>query len=240
MKVVKQKFSLPVINYDKITTNNTFKKHGKLFGGNSKRALLVGPSNCGKTNVMLSLIEHPNGLRFSNIFVYSKSLHQDKYNYLRTLMSPALQQEDEEEDGETIGYYEFNDADEVIQPSEIPPYSLIIFDDVSSYNQDVIRGFFSFGRHKNTDCFYLAQTYTAIPKHLLRDNANLLVIFQQDITNLRRIFEDHCSMDMSFSDFKTLCAMCWKNAKNGFLVIDKDCDLDEGRYRSGFDSFIHI
>ena len=26
------------------------------------RALIVGPSNCGKTNVMISLIKSPNGL----------------------------------------------------------------------------------------------------------------------------------------------------------------------------------
>jgi len=36
---------------------------------NSIRALIVGPSNCGKTNVMISLIESPNGLNFQNIYL---------------------------------------------------------------------------------------------------------------------------------------------------------------------------
>jgi len=28
------------------------------------------PSNCGKTNIMLSLIGSPNGLKFENISIY--------------------------------------------------------------------------------------------------------------------------------------------------------------------------
>ncbi|EZA55673.1 hypothetical protein X777_04182 [Ooceraea biroi] len=36
-----------------------------------------------------------------------------------------------------------------------------------------MREHFSMGRHSLVDCFYLCQTYARIPKHLLRDNANL-------------------------------------------------------------------
>jgi len=46
---------------------------------NTIRALIVGPSNCGKTNIMLSLIENPNGLKFENVYIVSKSLYQPKY-----------------------------------------------------------------------------------------------------------------------------------------------------------------
>lgn len=232
MKIQKQKFSLPIINYDDdaTTTNGKkFKKHGIIFGGNSKRALIVGPSDCGKTNIMLTLIIHPDALRFSNIYLYSKSLGQWKYKYLRSLMQPLTD----------IGYFEYNDGDEVIEPEYIKPYSLIIFDDVACCNQDIIKSYFSFGRHSNTDCFYLCQTYSAIPKRLLRDNTNLLVVFQQDVTNLKHIFDDHVSVDMTFHDFKNMCSLCWKD-KYGFLVIDKDCSLQEGRYRKGFDHFIML
>ena len=38
------------------------------------RAVICGPSGYGKTNVLLSLLESPNGLRFENVYVYSKSL----------------------------------------------------------------------------------------------------------------------------------------------------------------------
>lgn len=227
MKIEKQTFSLPIINYDAMFDSNQFKKHGVIFGGSSKRALIVGPSDCGKTNILLTLILHANGLRFTNVYLYSKSLYQDKYKYLRKIMQPITE----------IGYHEYQDGDEVISPEQIEPYSLIIFDDIVSCNQDIIKKYFCFGRHKNIDCFYLCQTYSSIAKQLLRDNANLLIIFQQDMTNLKHIYDDHVSVDMSFNDFKTMCGSCWMN-KYDFLVIDKDCSLTDGRYRKGFDHYI--
>lgn len=56
-------------------------KHNKLLP-NTIIALVVEPSNCGKTNVLLTSIKHPNGLKFDSIYVYSKSLQQPKYRYL--------------------------------------------------------------------------------------------------------------------------------------------------------------
>lgn len=229
MKFEKQAVSLPVVNYDAISSEPSFQKHGALFGGQSKRGLIVGASGCGKTNVMLSMLEHPNGLRFKNIYLYSKSLYQPKYDYLRTLLRPLKE----------IGYFEFEDGEEVIPPNEIIPNSVIIFDDVASCEQSIIKNYFCFGRHKNTDCFYLCQTYSSIPKQLVRDNANLIIIFQQDNTNLHHIYNDHVNVDMTLQDFKELCASCWKDIY-GFVVIDKDCPKNSGRYRKGFDTFISI
>lgn len=231
MKIEKQNFSLPVTNYDNIISGGRgqiLKKHGLIFGGITKRALVVGPSNCGKTNLMLTLITHPNGLRFTNVHICSKSLQQEKYEYLRTLLDPLSHE---------IGYYEYNDVDDLPAPEEIQPYSLVIFDDVTSCNQNNIKSFFSFGRHTNIDCFYLCQTYSSIPKQLIRDNTNLVIIFQQDMTNLKHIFDDHVSVDMNLSEFKNICGNCWRD-KAGFLVLDKDCSLNEGRYRKGFDQYI--
>lgn len=227
MKIKKQEFSLPVKNFDLNEVN--YRKHGKLFGGNCKRCLIVGPSGCGKTNVIISLLTNINGLRFENIYIYSKSLYQSKYEYLKDLFTSL----------KFIGYFESSNAEDIVSPSEIKSNSIIIFDDIVCSNQTLMRDYFCFGRHKNTDCFYLCQTYSSIPKQLIRDNANLLVIFQQDTTNLKHIYEDHVNGDMSFQTFRNLCASCWKY-KYDFVVIDKDCLLNEGRYRKGFDHFIFI
>lgn len=228
MKIEKQGTVLPIINHDTVTEKSNFQKHGILFGGESKRGLMVGSSGCGKTNVMLSLLEHPNGLRFENVYIFSKSLYQPKYEFLRKLLKPL-----------PIGYFEFNDGDAVLSPEAIRPHSVIIFDDVASCDQSIIKSYFCFGRHRHTDCFYLCQTYSAIPKQLLRDNANLIVIFQQDMTNLKHIYEDHVNVDMTFQGFKNLCALCWRD-RYGFVVIDKDCAIGSGRYRKGFDTFIKL
>ena len=56
--------------------------------------------------------------------------------------------------------------------------------------------------------------------------------------NLQHIYNDHVNTDMTFVQFKNLCMQCWNDDKYGFIVIDKDRNLNAGRYRKGFDSFI--
>lgn len=233
MRIVALKQKLPVDNLDEKVgsggnENKMLRRHGPLLPF-SIRGLLIGPSNCGKTNVMISLLTHPLGLRFENIYIYSKSLYQPKYEYLRKILSPI----------KGLGYYTFSDGNNIVEPSDAKPNSVFIFDDVMCEKQDVIRSYFSMGRHKNVDVFYLAQTYSRVPKQLVRDNANFIIMFKQDEMNMRHIFSDHVSPDLTFTQFQQMCAKCWDN-KYGFLVIDKDSEINSGRYRKGFDSYIYL
>ena len=230
MEFKTQSMKLPVANFDKFTLDwkREEKRHGNLLP-NSVRAIFCGPSNCGKTNALLTLLTHPNGLRFENIYIYSKSLNQPKYRFLEKVLQSV----------NDIKYFPFNEHGEVVQPNEAQPNSIIVFDDVACDKQDNIRAFFSMGRHRLIDCFYLCQTYARIPKHLIRDNVNFLVLFKQDEMNLKHIYDDHVNTDMSFSKFKELCSACWDN-KYGFLVIDKDNEINQGRYRKCFDCFINL
>lgn len=228
MRIEKQNFSLPILD-NNFFNEKKISKHGDLFCGSSKRALVVGPSGCGKTNVIINLLLHPNGLRFENVYIYSKSLYQPKYQYLKMILEPM----------KDIGYFEYDLDTDIVSPNEIKSNSIIIFDDVINSSQLIMREYFCFGRHKDTDSFYLSQTYSSIPKQLIRDNANLLIIFPQDVTNLKHIYDDHVSVDMSFQKFKEMCSLCWSEP-NGFIVIDKDCTTQNGRYRKGFDSYIYI
>ena len=113
----------------------------------------------------------------------------------------------------------------------------MIFDDIACKKQNNVRDFFCMGRHKKVDCFYLCQTYANIPKHPFRDNVNLLAIFRQDDANLKHIYDDQVNSDMTYTQFKVLCSKCWSDDKYGFLVIDKDRAMNDGRYRKGFDCF---
>jgi len=99
----------------------------------------------------------------------------------------------------------------------------------------MVREYFSMGRHANDDCFYLCQMYARIPKHLIRNNANLLILLKQDVINLKHIYNDHVNTDMSYDKFCVLCRDYWQK-KYGFLMIDKDSALINGRYRKGFKS----
>lgn len=119
----------------------------------------------------------------------------------------------------------FKNDEEVISPNEAMRNSIFIFDDVTCENQVNIRNHFSMSRHKQIDCFYVSQTYSKIPKQLIRDNVNLLIIFKQDDTNLRHIDNEHVNSDMSWQDFKQLCVSIWKDPFM-FLLINKDCGLN--------------
>ncbi|KZC06161.1 hypothetical protein WN55_07333, partial [Dufourea novaeangliae] len=156
----------------------------------------------GKIHVIVSLLESPNGLRFENIYVYSKSLHQPKYRFLEEVLSSV----------ENVEYFAFSEIVDVIPPVQARPGSVFIFDDVACDEQDVLREYFAMGRHSDVDCF----SYARIPKHLVRDNANLLILFKQDGMNLRHIYHDHVNLDMMLEKFNHICVRRWQ--QNEFLI----------------------
>lgn len=234
MQFITQDLKLPIENLDFIndiasSSSATHNRHSKLLP-NCFRAIFCGPSGCGKTNALLTLVFNPNGLRFENIYVYSKSLYQPKYKLLEDVLSQV----------KSIGYYPFKDNDLIVDPEEAKNNSIFIFDDVACDKQDKIRMYFSMGRHKNIDVAYICQTYSKIPKQLIRDNCNVLILFKQDDINLRHIFDEHVSPDMSYDDFKQMCFKCWNEKKFGSIVIIKDFELNNGRYRNGFDEYIKL
>lgn len=228
MRFVKQSMALPIRNFDQNTENGP-KRHSEILP-NTIRSIICGPSNCGKTNALLSLIESPNGLKFKNINIFSRTLEQDKYKYLEEILKPI----------EGLGFYKFTASDDIVAPQKAKPDSIFIFDDVACDKQNAIKAYFCMGRHRGVDCFYLTQTFTRIPKHLIRDNANFIIIFKQDDMNLRHIFDDYSvGCDMKYREFQKLCNICWRE-KFGFIVIDLDREPNDGRYRKGFDCFIQI
>lgn len=228
MRIVKQRTKFKIENFDTISGqglgNDKVKKHGQLLPS-TIRCIICGPSNTGKTNLVFNLLFDPNALRFENVYVFSKSLYQPKYKFLAKVLPKE------------VGYFAYDDNSKVIHPNEAKPNSIFIFDDIACEKHDHIRSYFTMGRHKKIDTFYLGQTYSRIPKQLIRDNTNLLVLFKQDDMNLKHVYNDHVNTDMVYEKFRELCSKAWKN-KFGFLVIDKDSDIENGRYRIGFDSFI--
>lgn len=229
MRLIEQKDKLNIENVD-VQIMKKPSRHGSLLP-DSIRGIFVGPSGSGKTNVMLNLITNKNGVRFENIYLYSKTSDQEKYTLLRNIIDSI----------KGVNFYIFTNGDQVLKPSLVKKNSIFIFDDVICNNQTPIRDYFSMGRHSGANSiFYLAQTYSKIPKHLVRDNTNFLVVFKQDDKNLRHIFNDHCSIDMDFSEFRKMCHLCWNFKDYGFLVIDKTREMDQGRYRCGFHTFIKM
>lgn len=229
-----QRESLNIINVDEVCIGAGLmeeekrRRHSTLLP-NSIRCLICGPSNCGKSNVMFSLLFDKNGLKFENVYVYSKSLNQPKYKLLSKMLH----------DIKEIGYFPYSENGEILHPNDARGNSVFIFDDVACDKQDKIREYFSMGRHNSIDSFYLSQSFAKIPKLLIRDNANFIILFKQDDLNLRHAYYDHVGTDMSYEKFKEICSDCW-NEKYGFLTIDKDSGLNYGRYRRGMNNYIKV
>ena len=102
MRLVKQRKTLRVDNLDggrKLASKR--RRHSELLP-ESIRCIVCGPSNCGKTNVMVCLLLDPNGLRFRNVYLYSKTPFQPKYEDLRRIFEGV--------DG--IGYHVYSDNTE--------------------------------------------------------------------------------------------------------------------------------
>jgi len=203
-------------------------KNGPLLPENI-RAIVAGSSGCGKTQLVINLLTQANGLKFENIYVYSKTLFQPKYVLLKEIMKclPEIQ------------YFAIEHEADLISPKDALANSVMIYDDVLVGCQKNQREFFCMSRHKNIDVFYLTQCYAQVEKHLIRENANLIVLFKMDKTNMRHVYENHCSSDLSFDQFVAMCRACWEE-KFGFLTIDIECDVKHGRFRRGFDTFIIV
>lgn len=225
MKFAKQPFTLQV---DKICneTKNANLRHGNLLP-DTIRCIVCGPSNCGKTNLVVGLLLHENGVRFRNVYIYSKTLQQSKYIFLENVLNKVS----------GVLLKKFTQHDDVICPQKAKPESVIIFDDVACENQNNMRDYFAMGRHRLIDCFYLNQTYSKIPKQLIRDNANLIILFKQDDINLKHVYHEHVNTDMTWNEFRNMCGKVWSDSYS-YLVINKDCEKNNGCYRKKFDTFV--
>ena len=97
--------------------------------------------------------------------------------------------------------------------------NLMVFDNLLLEKQNICESYYVKGRHSNVDCFYLAQNYFKLPRQTIRENANFICLFPQDLKNLNHIFDDHVRSDMIKEEFRKLCKIAWEK-QHGFVIID--------------------
>jgi len=95
-------------------------------------------SNC-KTNELISLLKSPHGVCFENVYIYSISLQQPKYRYLKNLLAPIKE----------IILHTLITV--ILYHRARLPNSIFIFDDVACDKQDAIREYFSMRTHADVD-----------------------------------------------------------------------------------------
>jgi len=84
--------------------------------------IICRSSNCGKTNVLISVLESPRGIRFENIHEIAATIEI----YLTNLLASI----------EEIGYFTFSNNSDVISPGGALLNFIYIFDNVACDKQD--------------------------------------------------------------------------------------------------------
>jgi hypothetical protein len=84
--------------------------------------------------------------------------------------------------------------------------NLMIFDDLLLEKQNTCWNYYVRRRYSNVDCFYLAQNYFKLPRQTIRENANFICLFPQELKNINHIYNDHVSTNLSKDEFWSLQA----------------------------------
>ena len=199
--------------------------------------VIAGATGCGKTNLMLNFLINDKILDYSDVYIYTSTLHQPAYTYLKKYYSD-LEDAIKSRCRINTKIAHFYDADDEIKnPSELDPNinHVMVFDDVMLSDQTKIKDYFCRGRHNNVNVFYLCQSLHKIQKHCIRDNANVFILFHQDEKTLKYFHETHISGDMDFKEFKAFCDEAWSK-KHGFVVINLWEEAHCGRYISNYEN----
>ena len=228
-----------------------------LYPNHPVRCIVTGPSECGKsvflTNIILNIINE-----YDKIYIYSPSLHQDLYqklikcfsNYIPIHIIPNILNEDDIDIviEEIVNNKDFEKSDTEIEtfdnieelkyPQEYENNSIIILDDLNQkeINNDKIQAMFKRGCHNNLSIFIISQDYYELPKRTIRCNGNIFHLFKpNNYLDVRNIYQDKASMDLTLNEFKLLTSTCW-NKNYQPLTIDMSRDKYTGRYRLGINS----
>ena len=123
-------------------------------------------------------------------------------------------------------------------PQEYENNSIIILDDLNQKEMDDprVQAMFKRSRHNNLSIFIISQDYYELSKRTIRCNGNIFHIFKpNNFSDVRNLYQDKASMDMTLSEFKYLTSTCW-NKNFQILTIDMNKDKYIGRYRLGLNS----
>ena len=228
------------------------------------RGLIIGKSNCGKTTLLLNLLLQPKWLDYNHLYVFGKTLHQQEYQIMKKGFEVGLTKQQivnifrnqeaftkvklpplevlDQYTGARKGDIKadfYADCVMIPDPTElsIDEKNLLILDDCFLGPQSKAEAYYTRGRQNNCETFYISQSYFRLPRHTVRENANFIVLFPQDVKNLQHIYADHCDGDMSLIEFKRFCRTVWESGPHQFVTIDLTSGKLSGKYRKNLDCF---
>lgn len=218
------------INYDKVfNTKETESKHCELFPKNIFM-IICGSTGCGKTNLLCNLLLNDQRIiYYDDVNIWSPTLQQSKYQGLQKYLKARK-----------IKCSCYSEREEILDPLEFNDklHHIICFDDVMTQNQNKIIDYFTRGRHNNFNVLYLCQSLYKIPKHGIRDNANIFILFRQNKKTLKSFYESYVSSDMEYDKFEQFCEKSW-GKPYGYVVINLWSSPDKYKYIDQYENFYY-
>ena len=95
----------------------------------------------------------------------------------------------------------------------------------------LVQAMFKRSRHDNLSLFKISQDFYELHKKTIRAIGNIYHIFKpNNFLNVRNLYQNKASMDMTLDEFKNLTSTCWKEKYQPF-IIDMTKDRITGPYR---------
>lgn len=216
---------------------------------NPFRALAIGPSGGGKSNVILNLIM--KYLAFDTISVIARELEEDKYKLLKAYIEELEYQKNkklkkkkkkngEESEPVKVLLKWSNSLDDLpnLEELDTTKTNLILIDDMATEKDrnklKKLEDFFIMSRKRNCSILYLSQSYFAIPK-IVRLNSNFFMIFSFASNKEKSLLRSEHATDIEKETFDKLYREAIKDPYC-FLTIDRQTTKKPLIYRKCFDN----
>ena len=103
-------------------------------------------------------------------------------------------------------------------------------------NDPRVQAMFKNSRHNILSIFIISQDYYELSKKTIRANGNIYHIFKpNNFVDVRNIYQDKASMDMTLDEFRYLTSSCWNELYQP-LTTDMTKNKYQGRYRTRLNS----
>ena len=120
----------------------------------------------------------------------------------------------------------YKSIDELKFPQEYDDGGIIILDDLNEkeMNDPRVQAMFERSRHNNLSIIIISQDYYELPQKTIGANGNIYLIFKpNNFLDVRNIYQDKASMDVTLDEFKHLTYTCWnENHQPLTIVMTKD------------------
>src|SRR5271165_536226 len=131
------------IDFSKMYNSNDTKSFHSAFFPKNIMAVIAGKTGSGKTQLLINLLIQQGILNYSFVHIYSPTLYQDAYVFLRKYYE-ELSHYILNTTGKTIKIAHFHSSDdEIVDPSKLDTnyHHIMVFDDVMLNDQSIIRDY---------------------------------------------------------------------------------------------------